>query len=385
MFQLLDLNVRALTHLTRHFLAGMRVRGRGGILNLGSIGGFGPGPNQAVYYATKAYVHSFSEAIAHETAGQGVRVTVLAPGPVRTRFHAKMGAEHALYRLFTAPGSVETAARAGYLAFALGLRVVVPGILDPFLALAVRILPHRIVIPIVGLLLRPMGRGPKRCWTLDLPKRSRSPRTAPPARPGEREGGGRHKKPVCIVLHQENSNPGHVGQWFVRNGYPLDIRKPRFGEPLPETLRDHCGAVVFGGPMSANDKDAFILRETQWIKVALEEEKPYLGICLGAQMLTNFLGRQGRVPPGGAGRDRLLPAPYDAGGHGARPLPRPRLPVASRGLRAGPGRAAARHVRTAAIPTRPSPIGRRSACSSTPRSPTPRCTGGPGTATRAST
>jgi uncharacterized protein len=156
--QLIDLNVRALTRLTRHFLEGMRVRGRGGILNLGSIGGYGPGPYQAVYYATKAYVHSFSEAIAHETAGQGVRVTVLAPGPVKTRFHARMGAAHALYRLFTTPGSVETVARAGYLAFTLGL--VVPGILDPFLALAVRILPHRIVIPIVGLLLRPMGRGP---------------------------------------------------------------------------------------------------------------------------------------------------------------------------------------------------------------------------------
>jgi GMP synthase (glutamine-hydrolysing) len=105
-----------------------------------------------------------------------------------------------------------------------------------------------------------------------------------------RESGQGKKKPVCIVLHQENSNPGHVGQWFVRNGYPLDIRKPRFGEPLPETLEHHCGAVVFGGPMSANDKDEFIVRETEWTRVALEEEKPYLGICLGAQMLTNFLG-----------------------------------------------------------------------------------------------
>jgi hypothetical protein len=60
------------------------------------------------------------------------------------------------------------------------------------------------------------------------------------------------RKPVLIVLHQENSNPGHVGQWLVRNGFRLDIRKPRFGEPLPETLADHCGAVIFGGPMSAN-------------------------------------------------------------------------------------------------------------------------------------
>ncbi len=98
------------------------------------------------------------------------------------------------------------------------------------------------------------------------------------------------KKPVCIVVHQEHSNPGHVGQWFRRNGYALDIRKPRYGEPLPETLQGHCGAVIFGGPMSANDKDEFICRETEWIGVALEEEKPFLGICLGGQMLANHLG-----------------------------------------------------------------------------------------------
>jgi GMP synthase (glutamine-hydrolysing) len=103
----------------------------------------------------------------------------------------------------------------------------------------------------------------------------------------------RGKKPVLIVTHQEHSNPGHLGQWFRRNGHALDIRKPRFGEPLPETLAAHCGAVIFGGPMSANDKDEFICRETQWIGVALAENKPFLGICLGAQMLANYLG--GRV------------------------------------------------------------------------------------------
>jgi short-subunit dehydrogenase len=158
--QLLDTNMRGLTRLTRHFLSGMRVRGRGGILNLGSLGGYGPGPYQAVYYASKAYVHSFSEAIAAETAGEGVRITVLAPGPVNTAFHAKMGAEHALYRYIVAPASPEAVARAGYIAFALGLRVAVPGLLNPLFALALRILPHRIVIPIVGVLLRPMGRAP---------------------------------------------------------------------------------------------------------------------------------------------------------------------------------------------------------------------------------
>lgn len=113
-----------------------------------------------------------------------------------------------------------------------------------------------------------------------------------PLLPSRRQPAG-SKKPVCIVLHQEHSNPGHVGQWFARNGHALDIRKPRFGEPLPETLEHHCGAVIFGGPMSANDKDDFVRVETEWIGVALEEKKPFLGICLGAQMLTNLLG--GRV------------------------------------------------------------------------------------------
>jgi GMP synthase (glutamine-hydrolysing) len=98
------------------------------------------------------------------------------------------------------------------------------------------------------------------------------------------------RKPVLIVLHQENSNPGHVGQWLVRNGFALDIRKPRFGEPLPETLAGHTGAVMFGGPMSANDKDDFIRREIDWIGVAMKEKAPFLGICLGAQMLAMHLG-----------------------------------------------------------------------------------------------
>jgi GMP synthase (glutamine-hydrolysing) len=105
----------------------------------------------------------------------------------------------------------------------------------------------------------------------------------PVARPATR-------KPVLIVLHQENSNPGHVGQWLVRNGFRLDIRKPRFGEPLPATLAGHCGAVIFGGPMSANDKDEFIRREIEWIGVALKEKAPLFGICLGAQMLARHLG-----------------------------------------------------------------------------------------------
>ncbi len=102
--------------------------------------------------------------------------------------------------------------------------------------------------------------------------------------------GRRPKKPILIVLHQEHSTPSHVGRTLARQGHPLDIRKPRFGDALPDTLADHDGAVIFGGPMSANDRNDFIVREIDWIGVALRENKPFMGVCLGAQMLARYLG-----------------------------------------------------------------------------------------------
>ena len=100
-----------------------------------------------------------------------------------------------------------------------------------------------------------------------------------------------HRKlPVLIVLHQQHSNPGHVGQWFRRHGHALDIRRHFDGEPLPSTLAGHCGAIIFGGPQSANDRHDYIRREIDWIGVSLKEHKPFLGICLGAQMLAHHLG-----------------------------------------------------------------------------------------------
>ena len=95
---------------------------------------------------------------------------------------------------------------------------------------------------------------------------------------------------ILVVLHQQQSCPGHIGRWLVARGYRLDIRRPRYGDTLPDTLADHAGAVIFGGPMSVNDTDEFIRRETEWIEVALKENKPFLGICLGAQMLARHLG-----------------------------------------------------------------------------------------------
>ncbi len=95
---------------------------------------------------------------------------------------------------------------------------------------------------------------------------------------------------ILVILHQENSSAGRVGQLLQADGFELDIRRPPLGDALPETLTGHAGAVVFGGPMSANDGDDFVRRETEWLRVPLSEDKPFLGICLGAQMLVNHLG-----------------------------------------------------------------------------------------------
>ncbi|MFN7103257.1 MAG: glutamine amidotransferase [Pseudorhizobium sp.] len=106
---------------------------------------------------------------------------------------------------------------------------------------------------------------------------------------------GTTKLPVLIVLHQETSSPGRVGQMLVEMGYPLDIRRPVVGDSLPTTLARHAGVVIFGGPMSANDPDPYVKTETDWIAVPLKENKPFLGICLGAQMMVRHLG--GTVGP----------------------------------------------------------------------------------------
>ena len=107
------------------------------------------------------------------------------------------------------------------------------------------------------------------------------------------------QRPVLLVLHQELSTAGRVGHYLARHGIPLDIRRPRLGDPLPETLAAHAGAVIFGGPNSANDSDEFIRREIDWIAVPLAEKRPFLGICLGAQMLAKHLGARVSTHPEG--------------------------------------------------------------------------------------
>ena len=98
------------------------------------------------------------------------------------------------------------------------------------------------------------------------------------------------KKPILIVLHQEQSSPGRVGYELLKRGFPLDIRRPPLGDTLPRTAAHHSGMVVFGGPMSANDSDSWITDELRCIEMFNQADVPYLGLCLGAQMLCRVLG-----------------------------------------------------------------------------------------------
>lgn len=151
--RVITLNITAATRMMHHALPPMLQRATGGILNVGSLGGFVPGPNQAAYYASKAYLASLTEAVAYEVRGRGVRISVVAPGPVDTTFHRDMRAENALYRVIVPAISAEAAAGGAYRGFMLGLTVIVPGVLAPLAGLAVSILPHAITLPLVAALL----------------------------------------------------------------------------------------------------------------------------------------------------------------------------------------------------------------------------------------
>ena len=105
---------------------------------------------------------------------------------------------------------------------------------------------------------------------------------------------------VLMILHQEHSCPARIGRLLHTMGYALDMRRPRYGDPLPETLDDHAGVVVFGGPMSANDEEDYIHTELAFIERVLKSDTPLLGVCLGAQLVARTLGERVRTHDAGA-------------------------------------------------------------------------------------
>jgi short-subunit dehydrogenase len=145
---MVDVNVRALTDLSLRF-ADSLARHKGGILNVASLAGFLPGPRMAVYYATKAYVLSFSEALFCELAPRGVRVTALCPGPVPTEFQARAG---------IIPGfdskvlniSADAVAMAGYRGLMAGKRMVLPGLGMKVIPFMLRFVPRGLLVSLVG-------------------------------------------------------------------------------------------------------------------------------------------------------------------------------------------------------------------------------------------
>lgn len=141
---MVTVNIGALTHLTRLFLPAMIARGRGRILNIGSTAGFQAGPYMATYYATKAYVNHFSEALAHELTDTGVTVTVSCPGATATEFAAIAGNDKS--QLFAASvASSEGVARGAYQAMMKGKRMIVHGARNRFLVQSLRVSPRRLV------------------------------------------------------------------------------------------------------------------------------------------------------------------------------------------------------------------------------------------------
>jgi short-subunit dehydrogenase len=141
--RMIDLNVSALVTLTKLCLPGMLARRRGRVLNVASTAAFLPGPNMAVYYATKAFVLSFSEAIGDELRGSGVTVTVLCPGPTATGFQdaARMQKSRLVQGTMMSAADV---AESGYRGMMDGQPVVIPGVMNRLVPWLVRITPRRL-------------------------------------------------------------------------------------------------------------------------------------------------------------------------------------------------------------------------------------------------
>jgi short-subunit dehydrogenase len=143
---MIDLNCRILTELSWRFGRGMQARGRGGIINVASTAAFQPGPFMAGYYASKAYVLSFTEAMNHELRGTGAHVTALCPGPVATGFQARAQFDKSMGLTALPMQSAAAVAQAGYDGFVSKKAVVIPGVLNQIMAKSSPFAPRSILL-----------------------------------------------------------------------------------------------------------------------------------------------------------------------------------------------------------------------------------------------
>ena len=148
--EMINLNVRTLTDLSLRYGNLMRQRGRGGIINVSSVGGTLPGPNMAVYYASKAYILSFTEALSVELKPFGLQVTAVVPGVTKTNFHRRAGMEASLLMRTSFPMSAEQVARIGYRGYCRGRRVVTTGLFNKFAVCCTRLVPNAILLPVTA-------------------------------------------------------------------------------------------------------------------------------------------------------------------------------------------------------------------------------------------
>lgn len=148
----IDINIRALTELTRIFLPDMIQKGSGRILNVASTAAFQPGPLMAVYYATKAYVLSFSEALYNELEGSGVTVTALCPGPTATEFQQRANINISKLKKSGWLMGARPVAEAGYRGMHRGKRLVIPGFINLLIAESVRFTPRFLVLKIARMI-----------------------------------------------------------------------------------------------------------------------------------------------------------------------------------------------------------------------------------------
>ena len=267
--RLLAVNIRAPTELSLRFLPGMLKRRRGGILNVGSLSAYMPGPNMALYTASKAYVRALSAALAGEVAGTGVTVTCLAPGMVRTAFYERLSiARSRLFKLIPRAGAAATAA-AGWRSFRAGKRLVIPRLINRIILGFLVLVPGRLVRWVSGRMIpavpapaqaQPLAQSLKPCIVVTGASQGIGREIA---RGAAREGCARMLIARSLtVLEDVAAELSGIGVEALV--LAADLARPRAGERIEEALRErdlYCDVLVndagicLAGPASGLARD----------------------------------------------------------------------------------------------------------------------------------